>query len=112
MFSIRLLWITSLLIVVLVIASAISAAQEVVTFWHYGAASVLEVMQQLAADFEAENPGIKIEIVNVPYTPDFEKWTVALAGGAGPDASLGNFGVFAALGDALVPLEGFAERSE
>jgi len=88
-----------------------AGANEVVTFWYYGAQSDFDVLEVFARDFEAENPGIKIEVVNVPYSSEWEKWAVAAAGGSPPDASMGNFGIFRALGDVLEPLERYAEAS-
>lgn len=105
---------SSLFFATLVIVCALApvvGAQEVVTFWYYGAQSDFDALEAIARDFESEHPGIRIEVVNTPYSSNWEKWAVAAAGGAPPDASMGNFGIFAILGDVLEPLEKYAEAT-
>lgn len=89
----------------------VASAQEVVTFWYYGAQSDFDALEMIARDFEAENPGITIEIVNVPHSANWEKWAVAAAGGAPPDASMANFGIFPVLADVLEPLEKYVDAT-
>ena len=91
--------------------ASVAGAQQVVSFWYYGAQSDFDALEAIAREFEAENPGIRIEIVNTPYSANWEKWAVAAAGGAPPDASMANFGIFAVLGDVLEPLEKYVEAT-
>ncbi|HEX6971876.1 MAG TPA: extracellular solute-binding protein [Limnochordia bacterium] len=92
-------------------AGMAAGRSSVVTFWYYGSALDFEVLEKIAADFEAEHPDIDVEVVNVPYTTTWEKWAVAVAGGVPPDASMANWGVFQVMADALEPLERYAARS-
>jgi multiple sugar transport system substrate-binding protein len=64
------------------------------------------VVQQLVRDFERENPGVRVQAQQIPWTAAHEKLLTAFVGDATPDvAQLGNSWVaeFAALG-ALEPL--------
>ncbi|HVF40341.1 MAG TPA: sugar ABC transporter substrate-binding protein [Gemmatimonadaceae bacterium] len=66
-----------------------------------------EVVTQLITDFERENPGIKVQVQQIPWSAAHEKLLTAYVGDATPDiAMLGNTWVpeFVAL-DALEPLD-------
>ena len=66
-----------------------------------------EVAADLVAGFEAEHPGVKVRIEQLPWTAAHEKLLTAFAGDATPDiAQLGNSWLpeFVALG-ALAPLD-------
>ncbi|HEX6745764.1 MAG TPA: sugar ABC transporter substrate-binding protein [Longimicrobium sp.] len=74
-------------------------------FWALGAEG--EKVQALVADFERENPGIRVEVQQIPWTAAHEKLLTAHVGNSTPDvAQLGNTWVpeFAAL-KALAPLD-------
>ena len=82
-----------------------------VRFWAMGREG--EVVQELVRDFEAENPGIRVRVQQVPWTAAHEKLLTAHVGRSTPDlAQLGNTWIaeFAAL-RALEPLDPFLERS-
>lgn len=79
-----------------------------IRFWAMGREG--EVVEQLVPEFERRNPGIRVEVQQVPWTAAHEKLLTAFVGGATPDVSqLGNTWVpeFQALG-ALEPLDSLA----
>lgn len=99
----------------LLAAAALAAAcagcgrgeQDVTTlrFWAMGREG--EVVQELVRGFEAEHPGIRVQVQQIPWTAAHEKLLTAFVGRATPDlAQLGNTWVaeFAAL-RALEPLD-------
>ncbi len=80
--------------------------REVVRFWAMGQEG--EVVAQLLPEFERRNPGIRVDLQQLPWTAAHEKLLTAFAGDALPDViPLGNTWIaeFAAL-DALEPLDG------
>ncbi len=79
--------------------------REVVRFWAMGYEG--EIVAQLLPEFEKRNPGIRIELQQMPVLSAHEKLLTAFAGESLPDVSpLGNTWIpeFAALG-ALEPLD-------
>lgn len=79
--------------------------RNVVRFWAMGYEG--EVVAQLLPEFERENPGIHVELQQLPWTAAHEKLLTAFAGDALPDmCGLGNTWIpeFAAIG-ALEPLD-------
>ncbi|HEX9108899.1 MAG TPA: sugar ABC transporter substrate-binding protein [Longimicrobiales bacterium] len=80
-------------------------------FWGLGREG--EVVAQLAPQFERENPGIRVQVQQIPWTAAHEKLLTAYVGDATPDlAQIGNTWVseFAALG-AVRPLTRLAASS-
>ncbi len=80
-------------------------------FWALGREG--EVVQELVRDFERENPGIRVEVQQVPWTAAHEKLLTAHVGNASPDvAQLGNTWIAesTALG-ALVALDSLVATS-
>ena len=78
-------------------------------FWAMGREG--EVVQELMPAFEAENPGIRVSVQQIPWTAAHEKLLTAFVGESTPDVSqLGNTWVpeFVALG-ALEPLDRWLE---
>jgi multiple sugar transport system substrate-binding protein len=74
-------------------------------FWAMGREG--EVVEELVRDFERENPGIRVEVQQIPWTAAHEKLLTAHVGEATPDvAQLGNSWIseFVAL-RALLPLD-------
>jgi len=100
------------LLLVLAVAGCSRAPQgETVRFWAMGREA--EVVTDLVADFEKENPGIHVDVQNIPMTAAHEKLLTAFAADGLPDVcQLGNTWLpeFATL-DALEPLQPFVERS-
>lgn len=83
----------------------------VLKFWAMGREA--EVVPALLADFERENPGIRVEVQALPLTAAHEKLLTAFAGDALPDlAQLGNTWVpeLATLG-ALEPVQALVDAS-
>ncbi|MFW6206256.1 MAG: sugar ABC transporter substrate-binding protein, partial [Gemmatimonadota bacterium] len=79
-------------------------------FWAMGREG--EVVAELMPAFEAENPGIRVTVQQVPWTAAHEKLLTAYVGESTPDVSqLGNTWIpeFVAL-DALAPLNARLER--
>lgn len=73
-------------------------------FWAMGREG--EVVQELVRDFELENPGVRVQVQQIPWSAAHEKLLTAHVGGSTPDVSqLGNtwMSEFAAL-KALAPL--------
>jgi len=80
-------------------------------FWAMGREG--EVVQEIVPAFESENPGIRVEVQQIPWSAAHEKLVTAFVGRSTPDvAQLGNTWVseFVALG-ALEPLGPFLEGS-
>lgn len=85
--------------------------KEVVRFWAMGYEG--EVVAQLLPEFERRNPGIKVDLQQLPWLSAHEKLLTGFAGDALPDVvPLGNTWIpeFAAL-DALEPLGPFIART-
>lgn len=79
--------------------------RQVVTFWAMGFEG--EVVARLLPEFERANPGIRVQLQQLPWTSAHEKLLTAYAGNSTPDlCQLGNTWIpeFAAL-DALEPLD-------
>jgi multiple sugar transport system substrate-binding protein len=75
-----------------------AASQVTVTYWTHVNAPAQKVEKKLIAQFEAQNPTIKINYVVVDFNSLPTKLTTALAGGSGPDI----FNYFRSFAPALV----------
>jgi multiple sugar transport system substrate-binding protein len=85
---------------------------ETIRFWAMGREA--EVVGELVKDFEKQNPGIHVDVQNIPWTAAHEKLLTAFAADGLPDVcQLGNTWIpeFAAL-DTLEPLQPYVERSQ
>ncbi len=83
-----------------------------VRFWAMGREA--EVVTDLVKEFEAENPGIRVEVQNIPWTAAHEKLLTAFAAEGLPDVfQLGNTWIpeFAEL-DTLTPLAPYVAQSQ
>lgn len=88
------------------------SGDTVVRFWAMGREA--EVVTGLVAEFEHENPGIRVEIQNIPWSAAHEKLLTAFAAEGLPDVcQLGNTWIpeFAAL-DTLEPLQPYVDASQ
>lgn len=88
-------------------------AADVVTLRFWGVGREGEVVAELVRDFERENPGIRVEVQQIPWIAAHEKLLTAYVGDVSPDiAQLGNTWIaeFVAL-DALQPLDSLAVGS-
>lgn len=97
----------------LLLAGCGPASDDVTTlrFWVMGREG--EMVQELARDFERQNPDIRVSVQQIPWSAAHEKLLTAFVGRATPDlAQLGNTWVpeFAAL-RALAPLDGMVAAS-
>jgi multiple sugar transport system substrate-binding protein len=80
-------------------------------FWAMGREG--EVVQELVRDFERENPGVHVQVQQIPWSAAHEKLLTAHVGGSSPDvAQLGNTWIpeFTAL-RALEPLGPWMHRA-
>ena len=83
-----------------------------VRFWAMGREA--EVVSGLISEFEAENPGIHVDVQNIPWTAAHEKLLTAFAADGLPDVcQLGNTWIpeFAEL-NTLVPLQPYVAQSK
>ncbi|MDQ3697336.1 MAG: sugar ABC transporter substrate-binding protein [Gemmatimonadota bacterium] len=91
-----------------------SRGSDTVTLRFWGMGREGEVVQELIPAFERENPGVHVEVQQIPWTAAHEKLLTAYVGDATPDvAQLGNTWVpeFVAL-DALAPLDTLVAGSD
>jgi len=91
-----------------------------ITLWHTyssGAGTELDALNQVIANVGAANPGLVVNVLEVPFGDVFNKWNLEVASGGGPDLmivpndSLGQMardGVIADLTD-IVPAEALAD---
>ena len=99
------IWLCAVALAVTACARRQDDERTVVRFWAMGYEG--EVVAKLLPAFERENPGIRVDLQQLPWTAAHEKLLTAFAGDALPDiCSLGNTWVpeFAAIG-ALEPLD-------
>ena len=66
-------------------AASVAFAQTQITFWHVWDGARLPIIEQIVANFEAKNPGIKVQAELVSQQGLMEKYLTAIAGGAPPD---------------------------
>jgi len=86
-------------------AACVRTSERALRFWAMGREG--EVATQLLRVFERENPGLRVEVEQLPWSAAHEKLLTAFAGDATPDlAQMGNTWLpeFVAL-DALEPLD-------
>ena len=72
-------------------AAAAAAAEPVtieVTNWHTTEEQFGAPFREIVADFEAKHPGIRVELVDLPWFGTLENLTVRAAGGEAPDVAL------------------------
>ncbi len=80
---------------------------EVTTIRFWGMGREGEVVADLARDFERDNPDVRVDVQQIPWSAAHEKFLTAHVGGSSPDVSqLGNTWIaeFAAL-KAVAPLD-------
>lgn len=114
----RIILVVMIAALALPVISTTALAQEVVTieFWdNQQSESGLSEYQQAAVDlFEQEYPGIKVNVVTVPYAEYQDRLTIAVRGGTPPDIStvdqIWNYGF--ATGGAIIALDDYIAASE
>jgi multiple sugar transport system substrate-binding protein len=78
---------------------ASAGERETLRFWGLGREG--EVVRELVPEFERRNPGVRLEVQQIPWTSAHEKLLTAFVGHAAPDlAQMGNTWIpeFAAIG--------------
>lgn len=58
---------------------------KVIDFWHIEAGERGKIFEEVAAQFEKENPGVKVKLTRIPNDSFKEKLSVAMSGGEVPD---------------------------
>lgn len=69
------------------VAPGLASADSTVRFW-YHFDNPENPMGDLVAKFEAENPGIKIDAMNVPWNSYYDNLYTSIVGGNAPDAAM------------------------
>ncbi|MGE8225226.1 MAG: sugar ABC transporter substrate-binding protein [Stenotrophomonas sp.] len=101
----------SMLLLLLLAGCAKPEQGTTLRFWAMGREA--EVVGELVREFEAENPGIRVDVQNIPWTAAHEKLLTAYAADGLPDVcQLGNTWIaeFATL-QTLTPLQPLVESS-
>jgi multiple sugar transport system substrate-binding protein len=87
------------------------AATGTITVWAMGAEG--EKLPELAKEFEAANPGVKVEVTAIPWDAAHDKFTTAITANKTPDVAMVGttwMGEFAGMG-ALDPTPGEVDKS-
>ncbi len=77
----------SILALIAGLAPGLASADSTVRFW-YHFDNPENPMSELVAKFEAENPGIKIDAMNVPWNSYYDNLYTSIVGGNAPDAAM------------------------
>ncbi len=95
-----------LLSLAVVVGFGVAAAQTTITYWQYEFATRVDAMNQLIAQFEAENPDIKVVQETFPYDGYPAQIAASIPAGQGPDVAQLFYGWLApwAQGGYVVPL--------
>ena len=92
-------------------AVASGAATGTITVWAMGAEG--ENLPELTKEFEAANPGVKVQVTAIPWDAAHDKFTTAITANKTPDVAMVGttwMGEFAQLG-ALDPTPGEIDKS-
>ncbi len=87
------------------------AAKGTITMWAMGAEG--ENLPKLTKDFEAANPGVKVQVTAIPWDAAHDKFTTAITANKTPDVAMVGttwMGEFAGM-DALDPTPGEVDKS-
>ncbi len=71
----------------LVLVGGAALAQVTITYWQFDFATRVEAVNRLIAQFEAENPGIRVLHETFPHAAYAEAVAVAVPAGQGPDVA-------------------------
>ena len=97
------------LALLLITASTFRASGEVtIDFWNPDTGeAVLKILDEDIQGFEKEHPGIKVNLVNIPWSDIFTKWQTGIQSGNVPDASFASaaFGATLNAQGALAPVD-------
>ena len=103
----RAAWVLLVLVALTGLGGGCGRDEEVTTIRFWGMGREGEVVKDLARAFEAQNPDLRVDVQQIPWTAAHEKLLTAFVGRSTPDlAQLGNTWVseFEAL-EALLPLD-------
>ncbi len=92
-------------------AVASGAATGTITVWAMGAEG--EKLPELTKEFEAANPGVKVQVTAIPWDAAHDKFTTAITANKTPDVAMVGttwMGEFAGM-DALDPTPGEVDKS-
>jgi multiple sugar transport system substrate-binding protein len=93
----------------IVTASTFTASGQVtIDFWNPDTGeAVVKVLQEDIQRFEKEHPGVKVNLVNIPWSDIFTKWQTGIQSGNLPDASIASaaYGVTFNAQGALEPMD-------
>ena len=92
-------------------AVASGAAKGTITVWAMGAEG--EKLPELTKEFEAANPGVKVQVTAIPWDAAHDKFTTAITANKTPDVAMVGttwMGEFAGMG-ALDPTPGEIDKS-
>lgn len=90
-----------------------NAEVTTITYWHHDASeNIVEPLEKIIADFEAENPDIKVDFLALPADSFYQKYVTAVATKTAPDIFGVRDGELLALvnQDALLPLDDYIDR--
>lgn len=107
MTSARAAWVLLVLVALAGLGGGCGRDEEVTTIRFWGMGREGEVVKDLARAFEVQNPDLRVDVQQIPWTAAHEKLLTAFVGRSTPDlAQLGNTWVseFEAL-EALLPLD-------
>ena len=76
-----------LLLLAVMVGFGMAAAQTTITYWQYDYATRVDAMNQLIAQFEAENPDIKVVHETFPYDGYPAQVAASIPAGQGPDVA-------------------------
>ncbi len=105
-----LVWILALTLLASSVAFGVAEERETVKVWHLWTGAMADAMDQLAAEFNQSQDKYTVESLSVP---DFQKITVSISSGDGPDLtdSWNSYVTqFADMG-AMEPLDAYIEKS-
>ena len=95
-------------LVLLFAALSLGAAQETLTIWStLSQPERVAIMEELAERFEAQNPGVTVEVVTMPWSGTLDKLVAAVLAGNPPDISVAGQGWPQTLAgtEGIVPLD-------
>ena len=76
-----------LLSLAVVLGFGMAAAQTTITYWQYDYGTRVDAMTQLIAQFEAENPDVKVVQETFPYDGYPAQVAASIPAGQGPDVA-------------------------
>ena len=100
------------LLLALMPTQQVRAQETVVTFWNVWGGTRAPILRALLDEFEAQNPGIRVENVTLDGQTSMQRMLTAIAGGQPPDLYMTgsrDLAMWADLG-AFMPLDAYVER--